>query len=72
MQAKKQSIQNRNIDTRKKIMLGALFVKAGLDNFYPDDPALLYGMLLDCKNAMMKDESILIKWREMGKELMIK
>jgi hypothetical protein len=63
---------DRKLDARKKIMLGGLFVKAGLDNFYPHDPATLYGMLLHCKEVMTAKPEVLAKWKELGKELMVK
>jgi hypothetical protein len=69
MQLKKQSITDRRADARKKIMLGGLFVKAGLDSFYPNDPATLYGMLLDAKEKMLSTPDMCNKWRELGKEL---
>jgi hypothetical protein len=69
MQLKKQAITDRKADTRKKIMLGGLFVKAGLDDFYPNDPATLYGMLLDAKEQIATNPSIKDKWRELGREL---
>ena len=59
----------RKLDTRKKIMLGGLFVKAGLDNFYPHDPATLYGMLLYCKKAIEVKPELLLKWKALGFEL---
>lgn len=60
---------DRKLDARKKIMLGGLFVKAGLDHFYPHDPATLYGMLLYCKRAMEIKPELLAKWKAMGFEL---
>jgi hypothetical protein len=71
MQLQKQSLQDRKQDARKKIMLGGLFVKAGLDHFHPHDPATLYGMLLDAKAKMQCNPTLQDKWRAMGKELMI-
>lgn len=60
---------DRKLDARKKIMLGGLFVKAGLDHFYPSDPATLYGMLLYCKKAMEIKPELLTKWKTLGFEL---
>lgn len=71
MQTIKQSIQQRKEDTRKKIMLGGLFVKAGLDHFPPHDPATLYGMLLHGKN-LLQDSNFAQKFKELGKELIKK
>ncbi|BFD46159.1 MAG: hypothetical protein DMENIID0002_08050 [Rickettsia endosymbiont of Sergentomyia squamirostris] len=36
----------RKQDARKKIMLGGLIIKAGLDYLHPKDTQALYGMLL--------------------------
>lgn len=72
MQLKIQSQQARKEDARKKIMLGGLFVKAGLDHFHPHDPATLYGMLLDAKNRMQDDPLLAGKWHTLGQELMKK
>lgn len=69
MQLHTQSILERKLDARKKIMLGGLFVKAGLDHFHPHDPATLYGMLLENKAKMAQNPSLIDKWRELGKEL---
>ena len=60
---------DRKADARKKIMLGGLFVKAGLDYFYPHDPATLYGMLLYNKQMIGSNPDILAQWKEMGKDL---
>jgi hypothetical protein len=70
MQLQIQSQQTRKEDTRKKIMLGGLFVKAELDHFHPHDPATLYGMLLDAKNRMQDDPLLVAKWRTLGQELL--
>jgi len=72
MQLKIQSQQARKEDARKKIMLGGLFVKAGLDHFHPHDPATLYGILLDAKNRMQDDPLLADKWHILGQELMKK
>lgn len=69
MQLQKLNAQDRKQDARKKIMLGGLFVKAGLDSFHPHDPATLYGMLLDAKAALDSNPSIGAKWKHLGKEL---
>ena len=63
------NILDRKLDARKKIMLGGLFVKAGLDHFYPHDPATLYGMLLYCKRAIELKPELLTKWKALGFEL---
>ncbi|WP_417904511.1 conjugal transfer protein TraD [Candidatus Tisiphia endosymbiont of Micropterix aruncella] len=45
----------RKQDTRKKIMLGGLIIKAGLDYLHPKDTQALYGMLL-----------VIVKYIELG------
>ena len=72
MQLKIQSVQERKEDARKKIMLGGLFVKAQLDHFHLQDPATLYGMLLEAKRRMQDDPLLVDKWRTLGQELMKK
>ncbi|WP_341763528.1 conjugal transfer protein TraD [Candidatus Tisiphia endosymbiont of Beris chalybata] len=71
MQEVKISIQQRKNDTRKKIILGGLFVKAGLDHFYPHDPATLYGMLLHGKD-LLHNSNFAQKFKELGKDLIKK
>lgn len=69
MQISKQSYLDRKADAHKKIMLGGLIIKAGLDHFHPHDPATLYGMLLYSKN-LLQDPNLVQKFKELGKELM--
>jgi predicted secreted protein len=68
---KKESIFDRKSDARKKIMLGGLFVKAEFDYMHPHDASVLYGMLLDCKRALKQKPELILKWKEMGKELLL-
>ena len=67
----KQSLESRKEDTRKKIMMGGLIIKAGLDYMHPDESYILYGMLLDCKRALQEDTKIKEHWRELGKDLLV-
>ncbi|WP_342226330.1 conjugal transfer protein TraD [Rickettsia endosymbiont of Urophora cardui] len=53
MQLQKAVTFDRKADARKKIMLGGLFVKAGLDYLYPESAYILYGILLDCKEQLI-------------------
>lgn len=62
---------DRKEDTRKKIQLGGLFVKAGLDHMHPSGAYILYGMLLDCKRALEKKPELQDKWGHMGQELLM-
>jgi hypothetical protein len=61
---------DRKEDARKKIQLGGLLVKAGLDHMHPKETYILYGMLKDCKRAMEVKPEILERWKLMGKELL--
>lgn len=61
---------DRKEDTRKKIQLGGLIVKAGLDHMHPKEAYILYGMLLDCKMAIEKSPQIKMRWAQLGKDLL--
>jgi len=63
---------DRKADARKKIQLGGLLVKAGLDHMHPNDAYVLYGMLLDCKRALKAKPEIKQRWAKLGQELLIK
>jgi hypothetical protein len=71
MQLQKAVAFDRKSDARKKIMLGGLFVKAGLDYLHPDNAHILYGMLLDCKEQLIINPKIIDKWKSKGKALLI-
>lgn len=62
----------RKEDTRRKIQLGGLLIKAGLDYMHPHDAHTLYGMLLDCKKALLLKPELQQRWQEMGKDLLVK
>jgi len=62
---------DRREDARKKIQLGGLLVKAGLDYMHPHDAYVLYGMLLDCKRALGVKPELRTRWAKMGQELLI-
>ena len=68
---KNESIFDRKTDARKKIMLGGLFVKAGLDHMHPQDAYILYGMLLDCKRVMQIKPEVRERLANLGKELLM-
>ncbi len=59
----------RKQDTRKKIMLGGLVIKAGLDHLHPKDVDVLYGMLLTNKTLLDINPQIAEHYREFGKDL---
>ena len=61
---------DRKAETRKKIQLGGLMVKAGLENLHPQEAYILYGMLLDCRKVLESRPDIKEKWALMGKVLL--
>ncbi|MCX4084180.1 conjugal transfer protein TraD [Rickettsia hoogstraalii] len=71
MQLQKTVAFDRKSDARKKIMLGGLFVKAGLDYLHPESAHILYGMLLDCKEQLIINPKIIDKWKSKGRELLL-
>ena len=60
---------DRKAETRKKIQLGGLMVKAGLEDMHPKEAYILYGMLLDCKKVLESRPDIKEKWASMGNAL---
>ena len=62
---------DRKADARKKIQLGGLVVKAGLDYMHPQDAYILYGMLLDCRRALENRPDVKKRWAELGKDLLL-
>lgn len=72
MQLQKAALFDRKADSRKKIMLGGLFVKAGLDYLHTDNGHILYGMLLDCKEQLIINPNIIDKWKSKGQSLLYK
>ena len=72
MQLQKAVACDRKADARKKIMLGGLFVKAGLDYLHPDNAHILYGMLLDYKEQLIINPKMIDKWNSKGQQLLQK
>lgn len=68
---KRERELERKADTRKKIMLGGLIIKAGLDYLHPHDASVIYGMLLDCRQALHNQPRLKAKWRSMGREITV-
>lgn len=64
-QASRVKTTDRKQDTRRKIQMGGLVKKAGLDS---ETTAVLFGMLLDCKEKLSSDESSQFKnhWQVKG------
>ena len=72
MQLQKAVAFDRKAGARKKIMLGGLFVKAGLDYLHPDNAHILYGMLFDCKEQLIINPKMIDKWNSKGQRLLQK
>lgn len=62
---------DRKADARKKIQLGGLIMKVGLDYMHPHDAYILYGMLLDCRRALEVKPEVRERWAKLGQELLI-
>ena len=62
---------DRKAETRKKIQLGGIMVKAGLENMHPKEAYILYGMLLDCRKVLESRPDIKEKWAQLGKTLLV-
>ena len=69
MQQQKINFQERKLEARKKISLGGLIIKAGLNQI---DPQTLYGMLLYNKQLLSNKPEVIHKWFELGSGLAIK
>jgi hypothetical protein len=70
-QIKQDKDFDRKSDARKKIQLGGLFIKAGLDHMHPENAYILYGMLLDCKRALELKPEVKKRWANLGKALLL-
>jgi hypothetical protein len=62
---KKDAIITRKKDTRDKIMMGGLIVKAGLSDLHQTNPEVILGILMDARNKIC-NPSDFSKWRELG------
>ena len=60
----------RKAETRKKIQLGGLIIKAGLEDMHPKEAYIIYGMLLDCRKVLETRPDIKEKWASLGKILL--
>lgn len=63
--AEAQTSEDRKKDTREKIALGGLIVKAGLRY---ESRALLLGLLIDAKNRLNGNEAERVRLTEIGTE----
>jgi hypothetical protein len=59
----------RKLDTRKKIELGGLLIKAGFGDGGREKTPMIFGMLLDCQRALKARPDLTEKWAIMGQEL---
>lgn len=71
IQLRRKRIMDRKQQTRKKIQLGGLVVKAGLDYLHPQDAHVIYGMLLDCKEHLHTKPETKKRWACMGRGLLM-
>jgi hypothetical protein len=62
----KMSQQIRKTDTRNKIMMGGLVIKAGLDYLHEEDKAALLGLLIDAKKRLENEPHLLSEFKEIG------
>lgn len=62
----------RKSDTRRKIQIGGLVIKAGLDHLFDMNEAILLGALLEVAAKAKNNEAILDKWQNLGIQSMKK
>ena len=62
----------RRLDARKKIQLGVLFIKAGLEDFHPTDADILYGILVEAKLRLQQNPNLVNYFKNLGKDIWIK
>ena len=60
---------DRKADTRKKIALGGLLIKAGFGSLHPEQADMVYGMLLDCWKKLAQNPELKQQWKRLGVEL---
>lgn len=56
-------LYERKEDARRKIALGGLIIKAGLDD---ESSAVLLGLLLDAKDRLLETEGTRTYWHMLG------
>lgn len=70
MQSTIATIKQRKTDTRKKIQMGGLIIKAELDHLHSTfHPELMYGMLLHCKKLLQDNPAIKDVWITLGNQI---
>lgn len=62
------SQQKRKHDAHRKIMMGGLVIKAGLDNLHDNDKDILLGILVDAKQQLdgNNQESLIKHYKDLG------
>ncbi len=69
---KQESIKARQTDTRQKIMMGGLIVKAGLAELHKSNPEVILGILLEAQAKLKNGDNISFeKWRKEGIKVML-
>jgi hypothetical protein len=53
---KKMSKEEAKRDIRNKIMMGDLIIRAGLDEYFFQDKAIILGILLDAKSKIVNNQ----------------
>ncbi len=63
-------ISQRKQDTRRKIQMGGLVIKAGLDSLHHEDKAILLGILVDAAEKIGSAErnSYIAHYKELGEK----
>ena len=64
------SIYQRKQDTRKKIQMGGLVIKAGLGFLHDEDKAILLGILVDAAGKLNSPEkdAYTARYKELGEQ----
>ena len=62
------SIYQRKHDTRRKIQMGGLVIKAGLGSLHDEDKAILLGILMDAaaKLGSVEKDAYIAHYKELG------
>jgi hypothetical protein len=66
----KMRTQDRKADARRKIQMGGLIIKAGLDHYHEYQKEILFGILLDAAKKLESDqkENYEHKFASLGEE----
>ncbi len=69
---KRDARLERKQDTRQKIMMGGLIIKAGLSELHATNPEVILGILLEAKASLESSTPDLAKWKQLGLQEMVK